>query len=65
LVWQTAVTCAVQASIFAPGWKKTLMTAVPFSVVDSIRRMSLTLAERKYSLSVVTRCSISSVAMPR
>ena len=37
-----AVTCAVAASILAPGWKKILMTAMPVSDWLSMCSMSLT-----------------------
>jgi len=46
---EMAVTCAVAASIFAPGWKKILMTAIPVSVWLSMCSMSLTVVVRPRS----------------
>ncbi len=41
-VCEMAVTCAVAASMLAPGWKKILMTAMPVSDWLSMCSMSLT-----------------------
>ena len=48
-VWEMAVTCAVAASIFAPGWKKILITEMPVSVWLSVCSMSLTVVVRARS----------------
>ena len=41
-----AVTCATASSMFAPGWKNTLTTAMPRSDCDSTCSMSLTVVVR-------------------
>ena len=46
-VCEMAVTCATAVSIFAPGWKKTLMTAMPCSDWVSMCSMSLTVVVRR------------------
>src|SRR5215470_15967889 len=56
--------CATAASIFAPGWKKTLITLTPFNDCDSICSMSLTVVVIPRSLGVTIRFSISSAATP-
>jgi len=42
IVCEIAVTSAVAAAMFAPGWKKILMTAIPVSDWLSMCSMSLT-----------------------
>ena len=46
-----AATCAIAVSMFALGWKKTLMTAMPRSDCDSMCSMSLTVVVRPRSLA--------------
>ena len=46
---EIAVTCAVAASIFAPGWKKIFNTAMPVSDWLSMCSMSFTVVVRKRS----------------
>jgi hypothetical protein len=58
------VTCATAASIFAPGWKKTLMMEMPLTDCDSICSMSFTAVVIARSLMVVKRFSISSGLVP-
>ncbi len=46
---EIAVTCAVAASMCAPGWKKILTTATPVSDWLSMCSMSLTVVVRARS----------------
>ena len=64
IVWLIAVTCATAASIFAPGWKKTLITEMPLNDCDSICSISFTVVVIARSLTVVNRFSISSGLVP-
>ena len=64
IVWFTAVTCATAASIFAPGWKNTLMTEMPLTDCDSMCSISFTAVVIERSLMVVNRFSISSGLVP-
>ena len=64
MVCTTEVTWASAVWIFAPGWKKTLMTATPASDCDSMCSMSLTVVVSTRSLMAVTRCPISCADRP-
>ncbi len=48
-VCSTATTCAIAVWMLASGWKKTLMTVMPASEVDSMCSMSLTVVVRPRS----------------
>lgn len=63
-VCDAAVICAVAASILAPGWKKTLITATPVRLWLSVCLMSLTVVIKKRSKLLTTRFSISSGGRP-
>ena len=56
--------CETAASIDAPGWKNTLITATPFTVCDSMCSMSLTVVVIARSSTVTMRRSMSSGANP-
>jgi hypothetical protein len=55
--WETI--CATAVGMLAPGWKNTLMTAMPFSDCDSMCSMSLTVVVRLRSFCAVIRLPIS------
>ena len=59
-----ATTCAIAVWMFAVGWKKTLMTVMPFSDVDSMCSMSLTVVVRLRSFCAAIRCPISVAGNP-
>ncbi len=59
-----ALTCATAASIFAPGWKKTLMTPTPVSDWLSMCSISLTVVVNDRSLTVTMRDSMSAGDVP-
>jgi hypothetical protein len=63
-VCEIAVTCAVAASIAAPGWKKILMTEMPGSDWLSTCSMSLTVVVSPRSKLVTMRRSISVAERP-
>ncbi len=58
------VICALAVSTLAPGCRKVLMMARPFSVTDSVCSMLLTTVVRLRSTFEVMRPSISSAFMP-
>jgi hypothetical protein len=53
MVCDTAVTCAIAASMRTLGWKKMRMDATPASVCDSMFFTLSTADEMVYSLKVV------------
>src|ERR1700748_2057118 len=63
-VWAMAVTCATAAAMFTFGWKKILMTAMPFSDWDSMCSMLLTVVVSDRSEFTVIRLAICSGERP-
>ena len=64
VVCTIAVVCASAVWMFAVGWKKTLITPMPFSDCDSMCSMSLTAMVSPRSELVTMRSAISSGASP-
>ena len=63
-VWETAVTWETAASMLVPGWKNTLMTAMPFSDWDSMCSIPATVVVMARSSIVTMRRSMSSGPRP-
>ena len=63
-VWPIATTWASAVWMLAFGWKKTLMTEMPLSEVDSMCSMSLTVVVRLRSFCAAIRCPISVAGSP-
>src|SRR5687768_5778593 len=63
-VFAVAASCDTALSIFAPGWKKTLMTVIPLTDCDSMCSMSFTDVVNARSDTVEIRRSISSGGSP-
>ena len=63
-VCSIATTWAIAVWMFAVGWKKTLMTVMPASEVDSMCSMSLTVVVRLRSFCAAMRWPISCAGRP-
>src|SRR5580692_10165532 len=64
IVWETAATCAFAVSRLAPGCRKILTIASPFTVVDSMCSILSTVVVRFRSYTLVSRPSSSSGFRP-
>src|SRR4029077_6719835 len=63
-VWETAVTWETAASMLVPGWKNTLMTAMPLTDWDSMCSIPATVVVMARSWIVTIRRSMSSGPRP-